>query len=170
MNKMAKGALATGVGVALLLGGGGTLAIWNDTANATTGSIVAGNLDLTSGAAVWKKADGTVIPDISSYKVVPGEVLKFEQPLTIKLTGDQLKATLAPEFAGTSNGFFSQLNYNYNITQAGTELKGRDLTSANNGAATVTATVTFNQAAGNNTQNAVQDLSKIIYKLDQVVR
>ena len=31
MNKMAKGAIATGLGVALLIGGGGTLAIWNDT-------------------------------------------------------------------------------------------------------------------------------------------
>ncbi|MEB7448932.1 alternate-type signal peptide domain-containing protein [Arthrobacter koreensis] len=170
MNKMAKGALATGVGVALLLGGGGTLAIWNDTANATTGSIVAGNLDLESGAAVWKKSDGTVIPNISNYKVVPGEVLKFEQPLTIELSGDQLKATLAPDFGATSNGFSSQLSYDYKITQAGTELKGRDLTSANSGAALVTATVTFNKAAGNDTRKATQDLSKITYKLDQVIR
>ncbi|GAA1921822.1 hypothetical protein GCM10009688_28520 [Arthrobacter gandavensis] len=170
MNKMAKGALATGVGVALLLGGGGTLAIWNDTANATTGSIVAGNLDLSSGTAVWKKSDGTVIPNISNYKVVPGETLRFEQPLTIQLTGDQLKATLAPDFGATSNGFSSQLTYNYNIKQGTTELKGRDLTAANSGAATVTAEVTFNQTAGNNTQNAVQDLSKISYKLEQVIR
>lgn len=173
MNKMAKGALATGVGVALLLGGGGTLAIWNDTANVTTGSIVAGDLDLTSGTAVWKKADETVIPDFANYKVVPGEVLKFEQPITIKLTGEQLKAELVPDFGTTSNGFSGQLSYDYKIVQdrngVKTELKNRNLTAANSGTATVTATVTFNEAAGNNTRNAVQDLSKITYKLQQVV-
>ncbi|MBF4993000.1 alternate-type signal peptide domain-containing protein [Arthrobacter gandavensis] len=166
---MAKGALATGVGVALLLGGGGTLAIWNDTANANTGNIVAGNMDINAGTAVWMKADGSVIENFASYRIVPGETLRFEQPVSISLTGDELKATLSPDYSKLSDGFRNQLTYSYSIVQDGKVLNpGTVLTEDNNGTATVTATVTFKSTAGNESMNYTQDLSSIKYVLQQI--
>ncbi|GAA3326839.1 MULTISPECIES: alternate-type signal peptide domain-containing protein [Paeniglutamicibacter] len=49
MNKMTKGALATGLDVALLLGGGGTLAVWNKSVAEPAGTITSGDLELTAG-------------------------------------------------------------------------------------------------------------------------
>lgn len=47
MKKLTKGTIAAGVGVALLLGGGTTLAYWNDSVNMAGSTIQAGNLQLT---------------------------------------------------------------------------------------------------------------------------
>src|SRR5699024_1312147 len=46
MNKFAKGSVAAGAGLVLLLGGAGTLAYWNDSAELANGSIHAVNLKL----------------------------------------------------------------------------------------------------------------------------
>ncbi|MFZ3454184.1 alternate-type signal peptide domain-containing protein [Arthrobacter sp. 7Tela_A1] len=165
---MAKGALATGVGVALMLGGGGTLAIWNDTETAFAGNIAAGNLDISAANGVWMKADGTVIKDFAAYRIVPGETLRFEQALDITLEGEELKATLAPTFAGLTDGFAGQLDYTYSIVQNNKKIAPNQiLTEANDGAATATASVTFKKSAVGG-KEAVQDLSKISYKLQQV--
>jgi len=97
MNKIAKGAVAGGIGVALLLGGAGTLAYWTDSANvggATT--IAAGNLKVaTSGTASWSVTNHgttTAVADIASYTMVPGDELTFTQPVTITAVGTNLKA------------------------------------------------------------------------------
>jgi len=104
MNKFAKGAIATGVGVILLVGGGGTLATWNQTNTASMGSVVAGNLNLSSAAGVWTNAAGTVV-NVASYKVVPGDVLTYKQTLTVTLTGDLMTAKLSVDGATAANGF-----------------------------------------------------------------
>lgn len=94
MNKITKGALATGLGVALLLGGGGTLAVWNTTAEGEQdSSIVNGDLQLTAGKGTWTNAHGTVI-DLATYKAVPGDALTFTQPVAVKLDGDLMEANL----------------------------------------------------------------------------
>lgn len=74
MNKMTKGSIATGVDVALLLGGGGTLAVWNTSVQSGAGRIAAGNLDLSAAKGVWTDAKTEIINDIGSYAVVPGDV------------------------------------------------------------------------------------------------
>jgi alternate signal-mediated exported protein len=96
MNKMTKGALATGLGVALLVGGGGTLAVWNANAGADAGTVKSGNLNITADPGVWTNAiskEGESI-DISTYKMVPGDMLTFTQPVTVDLVGDLMQATL----------------------------------------------------------------------------
>jgi alternate signal-mediated exported protein len=95
MNKMTKGAIATGIGVALLLGGGGTLALWSDSERSDAGTVTAGNLDLLSPVEGTWYSDllGKNI-DISSHRVVPGETLTYSQELTLALEGDKLEATV----------------------------------------------------------------------------
>ena len=94
MNKMAKGALAIGVGAALLLGGGGTLATWNATQNSSAGSIASGELKLEAGTGTWTSnmTAGTI--RAADYKMVPGEKLSYTQDLTATLVGDRITANL----------------------------------------------------------------------------
>ena len=170
MNKMAKGALVTGVGVALLLGGGGTLAVWNQAANADAGTIVAGDLNLVPGEGVWTNAAGTTV-DTASYKVVPGDALTYTQPLDITLVGDLMEAKLT--LGGAVNNFA-----NADVSEivvkdaAGAPLNAASLTPTEDAAdRTVTAstTFTFNEAtSGRADVLNTADFSELVYTLDQI--
>ena len=122
MNKMAKGALAIGVGAALLLGGG-TLATWNATANASAGTITAGELAMsTSVAGAWtSSASGVILPTaVAAYRAVPGEVLTYSQTLKINLNGDNITAKLEATGAVAAKAFGDEANVRieYNTTAA----------------------------------------------------
>ena len=55
MNKLLKGSIAGAAGIALLLGGAGTFALWNDTAAASGGTVQSGNLSVVlNGSPAWK--------------------------------------------------------------------------------------------------------------------
>ncbi|MDR6555996.1 alternate signal-mediated exported protein [Arthrobacter pascens] len=113
MNKVTKGALATGAGVLLLLGGGGTLALWNTDEAITAGTVTAGQLDLTpDGAGAWTVTNAAAgVTDqgiaIGSYKVVPGDVLTFTQTVDVTLEGNNMEATLAIAPGTVANTFGS---------------------------------------------------------------
>ena len=98
MNKLIKGAIACAAGIALLLGGAGTFALWNSTAAAGAGNITAGTLSLTANSdGTWTnitRATATPITDIGAFRIVPGNKLQFTQTLTVKATGDDLTAEL----------------------------------------------------------------------------
>ncbi|MGW9402452.1 alternate-type signal peptide domain-containing protein [Arthrobacter sp. NPDC055585] len=169
---MAKGALATGVGVALLLGGGGTLAVWNDTANAQAGTIAAGTLDLKEPAkGTWtSNISGTVV-DITTYKIVPGETLTYTQQLDVTLVGDQMKATLGID--GVPASTFANGDVRVEgpkFTDAGgVVLKDGVLTPDNAKKGKVTASATFAfDAANQSSVNATANLANIVYKLSQM--
>ena len=54
MNRNAKGAIAVGAATLLLLGGGGTFALWNASQQVAAGTVLSGELSLTNGtAAGW---------------------------------------------------------------------------------------------------------------------
>jgi alternate signal-mediated exported protein len=94
MNKLLKGAIAGAAGVALLLGGAGTFALWNDSANLDTGTITAGNLSVAlDSTGVWADQNGD-ITDIGAYRIVPGDVLTYTQDVTVTADGDNLTAEL----------------------------------------------------------------------------
>lgn len=103
MNKMIKGAAFAGVGVALLLGGGGTLATWNDQKFSGAGTITSGDLALNSQPGVWTDAADKPI-NVESYRVIPGETLKYTQTITPTLIGDHMVAELKVVGVPT-NGF-----------------------------------------------------------------
>ena len=98
MNKLIKGAIACAAGIALLLGGAGTFAVWNSSAAAGAGNISSGTLSLTAeNDGTWTnvtKGPSTAAIDMNSFKIVPGNTLEFTQTLTVKATGDDLVAEL----------------------------------------------------------------------------
>lgn len=95
MNKLLKGSLAGAAGIALLLGGAGTFALWNSSADVAGGTITAGTLTIapseTDGS--WT-ANGDDVADIADYTIVPGDTLVYTQDMSIVATGDNLVATL----------------------------------------------------------------------------
>jgi alternate signal-mediated exported protein len=99
MNKLLKGSIAAAAGVALLMGGAGTFAYWNDSAPLTGNTITAGNLTVTAaaGSGTWTNAAGTTYTDttIANYRIVPGDVLTYTKDVSIVAVGDTLKATVA---------------------------------------------------------------------------
>ena len=179
MNKMAKGALATGVGVALLLGGGGTLAVWNQTVSANAGTIAAGDLKLKAETGVWTSNLSGEIENINLYKIVPGEALTYTQELGVTLKGDRMAATL-----GTSGDPIATFGPN-DVSYTGPVFTNEDgealptvttegrttaqLTPADTGTVTATATFTFKDVDGRKSAEATAQLSNIEYVLTQKV-
>ncbi len=171
MNKMAKGAIATGVGVVLLVGGGGTLATWNQASNASMGTVVAGDLNLKANPGEWKNASGTVIAKIGDYKVVPGDTLTYTQPLTVTLTGDLMVAKLAVTGASAASGFGDNATVSETtLTDAKSHkvLPDQALRPSDAGNVVATTTFTFNESTKNqDATKASVDLSGIGYALVQ---
>ena len=100
MNKITKGAVVGGIGVALLLGGGSTLAYWTDTDTVQGATITSGDLDIVSVAgATWTVSHngGAAAPvaNIGNFKMVPGDTLTYKVDATVTLVGDNLTATIA---------------------------------------------------------------------------
>jgi len=108
MNKLVKGSIAGAAGIALLLGGAGTFALWNSSATVNAGSLATGQMSITAGAAAgtWADvstlADGTT-PSIiggttftpASHKLVPGDTVTYTKAVTVTATGKNMKARLA---------------------------------------------------------------------------
>ena len=171
MNKMIKGAAVAGLGVALLLGGAGTLAVWNDAAEADAGAIVAGDLEVTAAPGEWTSNLSGTVADISTYRVIPGESLTYSQPLTVDLVGNELEATLVVTGAAVNNGFTAA---NVEVSQpvltntAGQVLPSTILTEDTPDEVTAAVTFTFKSSTtGQDSVNASYDVSKIGFLLEQ---
>jgi alternate signal-mediated exported protein len=99
MNKLVKGSIAGAAGIALLLGGAGTLASWNSSLSdaGSAATITAGTLSIApaTSAGVWTNEKGTVITNIAGYRIVPGAALTYTKTFNITATGDNLKGTIA---------------------------------------------------------------------------
>lgn len=143
MNKMAKGAIATAAGVVLLIGGGGTLAWWSDTAESKAGTIATGDLDLHADNNSWSLQNGGTI-DIATYKMVPGDVLVFTQDVDITVKGNNLAADLTPVLGGVASGLG---NAKYSVTTSlqkdGVDVQMTNLKNVDIDDATATITFTF---------------------------
>ncbi|MFF2344684.1 alternate-type signal peptide domain-containing protein [Pseudarthrobacter sp. NPDC058119] len=144
-STLVKGTAAIAVGAALLLGGGGTLAAWNDQATAAPGSIVSGDLKvgLNSAPGVWTDRSGT---DITSkikdgtYLVVPGDLLTFKQDLDVTLTGAKMAANITASGANATNGFVGDsVTVSAPTLTVGADPVANPLTTSKK----VTATITF---------------------------
>ena len=164
-STLIKGTAAIAVGAALLLGGGGTLAAWNDSVTANPGTIIAGNLDLQAGSGTWTDANGTAITNIGSYRVVPGDVLTFTQVLDVTLEGNKMAAKVTPTVPPATSGFGN------NVDVSPLSLQIRDasgnLSSIPNElktSSTVVATIKFTFKAG----TAGQDATKATYNFNEV--
>lgn len=111
MNKLTKSTIAAAAGIALLMGGAGTLAFWNDTIDAgAAGSITAGTMSLSnSTAGTWTDQNGQGV-DINAFRAVPGDVLTYKTKVDVAAIGDNLTGTIgigtasiAPATAGAAD-------------------------------------------------------------------
>lgn len=170
MKSMTKGALAIGIGAAMLLGGGGTLATWNAAADVAPGTITAGDLNLgTTKTGTWSTAAGAPI-DIATYRAVPGDVLVFTQDINVTLTGDQLKAKLEMSNAAAVNKFTGSAMPTVTYTQNGKAVDPALLTKDNSGVITAKGTFIFNpKTEGRADANMTLALNKVGFTLTQVV-
>ena len=105
MNKLTKGTIAGAAGVLLLLGGAGTFALWNDSANINGGTISSGELSFDSTTpGVWEDVSYDTLPpvviDPATFLMVPGDTVEYAQDVTLNATGDNLLAN----FGYTSTG------------------------------------------------------------------
>ncbi|KGJ79709.1 hypothetical protein GY21_04080 [Cryobacterium roopkundense] len=94
MNKLLKGSIAGAAGVALLIGGAGTFALWNDTAAIAGGTITAGTLTVDTGDGAWSDQFGS-ISSIGDYRIVPGDTLTYTTAIQVEAVGDNLSAELS---------------------------------------------------------------------------
>ena len=171
MNKMTKGVIATGVGIVLLVGGGGTLATWNQAQSASMGKVVAGDLNLVpASSGVWTNASGTVV-NVANYKVVPGDTLTYSQPLNVTLVGDLMVARLAVTGASAADGFGANATVSATtLTKSDSKVVAAttDLHPADSGVVTASTTFTFNKSTKDRVAiSASVDLSGIGYSLVQ---
>ena len=169
MNKLVKGSIAGAAGIALLLGGAGTLAAWNSTADLSSSSIDSGNLTLA--------ASGTWNSTITNW--VPGDSSTYTGTLAINATGDNLKAEL--KLVEDSLVFTGALADAVDITfavngtlPAGVTVSGGVYTIAPTAAdalslpVTVTVDFPFGTGVDNTTKQGSADLSGIEFTLTQV--
>jgi len=171
-STLIKGTAAIAVGAALLLGGGGTLAAWNDAVTTNPGTIIAGNLDLAvvDNSGVWKSGTQDVTASIKdgTYKVVPGDVLTFTQTLDVKLDGNHMAATIAANnISPITNEFGST------VQVSKPELKVNGVTVADiTTSQTVVASITFAfdpNTSGQTATKAHYDFGNVGFTLTQKI-
>jgi alternate signal-mediated exported protein len=92
MNKMIKGSMVGATGVALLMGGFGTYALWSDSSTLPSSSVSSGELDIASGDVHWNDlaVAGNDDWNAGSDKMVPGDTVTRTQTFAIKGTGKHL--------------------------------------------------------------------------------
>jgi len=167
MNKLVKGSVAAAAGIALLMGGAGSLALWNDTADIANESVDSGNLTLTTSAGSWTNA-----PAIW----VPGDESTYTATVTVVATGDNIEADLTIDtlaLAGGDAELLADLDIEFVVTgtlptgvtgSAGSYTIGQ----AGTFVLPVTITVEFDEGSDNLTQNQSVDLEGLEFVLEQV--
>ena len=110
MRKTTKGAIAVGAGVALLLGGAGTMAAWRVSAGVGQGtSVTSGKLDVVAktgatGLPVWSWTNAATAYDPSTSRIVPGDSVTRTQVFTVTARGDHLSFSGALDLAPAVSG------------------------------------------------------------------
>lgn len=99
------GAAAALVGATV--GVGATQASWTDAATASTGTITAGDLDIslvgTETVTVQRSGSTPTTIDPDTYKASNGDVVTFTQPMTTTLDGDNMSGTLSTKWSKASS-------------------------------------------------------------------
>lgn len=176
MNKTARGAAALAAAAALLLGGAGTYALWNDTESLDGGAVASGELKITGATAgVWRDVSGggtgTVIADIASFLVVPGDTLTYTVGATVLAKGDNLSATLTADPTSVTGdpALLADVDVTTAVRVGGAVVP--TITEANDGQTVQTVvTLAFDEASTNATQLQDLDLADLELVLQQSPR
>lgn len=152
MNRNAKGAIAVGAGALLLLGGGGTFALWNATSELGDSVVTAGELSLddTAATGTWHLYDstlgypagvGSAIADLTTFNIEPGtSIIYVVDDLEVTAEGSNLYYVFESDLGaedGSDGGYTTSV-----VTESG-DLPGSavttgDFTSTVTGAFTAT--------------------------------
>jgi alternate signal-mediated exported protein len=169
MNRMTKGAIATGIGVALLLGGGGTLAWWSVSEKSEAGTITAGNLNLkTKVAGLWSSNLTKTPVNIETHKVIPGETLTYTKTLAASVEGTNLEAELSLVGNDSLNGFGDTVETTTTFKKVGETSESANMVLT--GPADVVAVTKFEFKSGTEkieAMNAKFDFAGVEYQLKQ---
>ncbi|MCU1545678.1 MAG: putative exported protein [Homoserinimonas sp.] len=99
MQKLIKGSIAGAAGIALLLGGGSTFALWSDADVVNAGKVQTGVLRIdTVGLPAWADISPRRFGDTfdpATNLLVPGDVVTYSQMVAIKASGKNLQAQLS---------------------------------------------------------------------------
>lgn len=98
MLKIVNGTVAGAAGIALLLGGASTFALWNADAATQPSTVSSGTLALSENSdGVWTDITNgrSDVVDITRVRMVPGNTYQFHQTLNVTATGDDLSADLS---------------------------------------------------------------------------
>jgi len=109
MNKNVKAAVAVGAAAILLLGGGGTFALWNDQATVSAGTIESGKLTITAASEEGEWFADEALQDAiaafgnndtAGYAIVPGDTIYWKAPnVTVTAEGDNLNFAFVADIA-----------------------------------------------------------------------
>ncbi len=179
-----RGVVAAGLGLALMTGVGGTFAYWQQSTNMGTGNITAGNLSLAVSGSAWYDctANGTAaatdtttspvglsgcsaISDIATFRMVPGDKLKYVATATPTLVGNNIKADLTATVPATGGG--SDLAQWLTIG-AGISGTGSSLTAADSGVAHTAIVSVQLPSTVTNQDGATTSVSLTDFKLNLV--
>jgi alternate signal-mediated exported protein len=170
MNKLVKGSIAGAAGIALLLGGAGTFAVWNDTATLSAPNIQAGYLQLdTATAGKWTKDGAEINP--TTYKVIPGTTLVYTQTLKVDAVGTGLKARLTHSSLTEAGGLAPFVDSTMQVSQNGT-VDADGIIDFTEGTSNIDVKVTVvfpTTVTGEQGQNTSLDLSDVTFTLTQTV-
>ena len=92
MNTMIKGSLAGATGVALLMGGFGTYALWSDSETVEESSLTSGELDVAAGNVTWTDQNDAAWN--AGDLIVPGDTVTRSQRFTFRATGKNMTGTI----------------------------------------------------------------------------
>jgi len=129
MNKLLKGSIAGAAGIALLLGGAGTFALWNDSAATAGGTVTTGTMAIgpeTAKPGVWTDESGTKVGagntlNPGTQTMVPGDVWKFTKTVSITASGKNLYADLTFDPKSVpSTATDAELTYAFGATSTNT--------------------------------------------------
>jgi alternate signal-mediated exported protein len=98
MRTRTKAWIAGAAGAAVLLGTGGTLALWQDESRLTGNTITTGRLAVSADAMSWtdeSTSPGTPIGTIDDFRLVPGDVVEGRAVVRTTVEGDNLEAALS---------------------------------------------------------------------------
>lgn len=118
MNKTVKGSLAGAAGIALLMGGFGSYALWSDSSTMGSSGVTSGTLDVAPGATTFKDQNNANWGPTDL--IVPGDTITRTQAFTFSGSGNNLKGRITFAPGAVTNAFGSNLT----VTVAATGLSG----------------------------------------------
>jgi len=171
-----KGTVAAAAGVAVLLGGMGTFALWNQSGAIGTTGTSTGHLTATFGTMTWQDvtpggvAAHAVTP--ATFNMVPGDVLEGTATITYSVEGENI--VVKPELTGANGAqlkFLSDEALTVTTTLTGPTGPVNVLHDGDAGTMTAKVTIAYDQAGVNGTNNANMDqtidLSAVKFALQQ---